>query len=141
MPKFLPSCYQQGRGHGHTLCSRNPLFPTNHVAREKSPVDPLRIAFRPSGFGHVGRVTRRVFLVETCRRRIIKHGYIRNIYMCGTCMSLHTCMHAYICTYAHMCCTCISETKKQTSACIRTCTSGYCFTLFLTSTSWVTLGH
>jgi hypothetical protein len=37
MPKFLiPSCYQQGRGQGHTLCSRNPLFPTNHVAREKS---------------------------------------------------------------------------------------------------------
>ena len=35
MPKFLPSCYQQGRGQGHTLCSRNPLFPTNHVAREK----------------------------------------------------------------------------------------------------------
>ena len=36
MPKFLPSCYQQGRGQGHILCSRNPLFPTNHVAREKS---------------------------------------------------------------------------------------------------------
>ena len=36
MPKFLPSCYQQGRGQGHTLCSRNPLFPTNHVAREKT---------------------------------------------------------------------------------------------------------
>lgn len=38
MPKFLPSCYQQGRGQGHTLCSRNPLFPTNHVAREKDQV-------------------------------------------------------------------------------------------------------
>ena len=36
MPKFLPNCYQQGRGQGHTLCFRNPLFPTNHVAREKS---------------------------------------------------------------------------------------------------------
>ena len=38
MPKFLPSCYQEGRGQGHTLCSRNPLFPTNHVAREKDQV-------------------------------------------------------------------------------------------------------
>ena len=36
MSKFLPSCYRQGRGQGHTLCSKNPLFPTNHVAREKT---------------------------------------------------------------------------------------------------------
>ena len=43
MPKFLPSCYQQGRGQGHTLCSRNPLFPTNHVAREKSQLNPIII--------------------------------------------------------------------------------------------------
>ena len=45
MPKFLPSCYQQGRGQGHTLCSRNPLFPRNHVAREKSHL--IMYSFQP----------------------------------------------------------------------------------------------